>query len=144
MRGYGNSNGNGNDPTDRYLTDRVATASPAELIGMLFDAGVKALHAALDPALDPRRDLATYSRHLMRAQDAVMELRCSLNRDAGDNAASEMVTNLDAIYSYLYGKLVDANVKRDRALAKQCLTVLQPLQEAWRDACLTKIAVAAS
>jgi flagellar protein FliS len=133
MRGY--TNVSGQDPSDRYLTDRVATASPAELIGMLFDAGTKALHVASNPALDDH----AFSRQLLRAQDVVMELRCSLNPEGG-----EMAANLDSLYAYMFRLLVDANVRRDRAKAAAVLALLKPLQEAWREACLTVVPAVAS
>lgn len=116
--------------TDRYLADKVSTASPAELVGMLFDAGVQAVRQAV--AANAAGDHAGASRRLIRAQDIVMELRCSLNLEAG----GELARNLDALYAYLFRRLVEANIRRDAAAMAEGLAILEPLRDAWREACL--------
>ena len=121
---------------NQYLRQRVETATPAELIGMLYDAGTGAIRAG-QAALE-EGDRSEAGRQLLRAQDAVMELRCALNPDAG-----ELARNLDAIYAYLFQRLVDANVRRDAAAAAEALELLSGLQEAWRDACIRQPAAPA-
>lgn len=114
---------------DRYLVERVNTATPAQLTGMLFDAGVGSLRNAL-VALEGG-DVSEVHRLLVKAQDIVLELRCSLNHDAGEIAA-----NLDALYEFLYNRLVLANVRKDAALVEEGISLLEPLQLAWREAVL--------
>lgn len=116
--------------TDRYLADKVATASPAQLVGMLFDAGVQAVRQAVAANAAGHHNEAT--RRLIKAQDVVMELRCSLDLDAG----AELARNLDALYAYAYRRLVEASVRRDAAAMSEVLAILEPLRDAWRDACL--------
>ena len=120
---------------DRYLMDRVNTATPAELTGMVFDVGVTSLKAA-EAAITNRQPADTH-RHLMKAQDAVFELRCSLRPDAG-----ELIGHLDNLYEYLYRRIVDANVKKDSAIVAECLAILEPLRAAWREACLGRVPAA--
>jgi flagellar protein FliS len=114
----------------------VETATPAELIGMLYDVGTGAIRAGIAAA--EQADRFEAGRQLLRAQDAVMELRCALNPDAG-----ELAQNLDAIYAYLFQRLVDANVRRDGQAAAEALELLSGLQEAWRDACIRQPAATA-
>lgn len=116
--------------TDRYLADKVATASPAQLVAMLFDAGVQAVRQAV--AANAAGNHFEAGRRLVKAQDVVMELRCSLNFDAG----GELARNLDALYAYAFRRLVEANVGRDAALMGEVLAILEPLRDAWREACL--------
>lgn len=113
---------------DRYLTERVLTASPAELTAMLFDACVGALKAAA--RLQEAEEHALAGQRLLKAQDIVLELRSTLNPAAGD-----LTVSLDALYTYTYGLLVRANVRRDRAATLEALGVVQPLQDAWRTSC---------
>ncbi len=115
---------------DRYLTERVMTASPAELTAMLFDACVGALRAAA--RLQESGDHAVAGQRLLKAQDIVLELRSTLNPAAGS-----MTTQLDALYTYAFGRLVTANVRRDREATLEALAVLEPLQSAWRSSCCT-------
>ena len=123
-----------NEFADRYLAEKVNTASPAELIGMLYDAGVVAMQAG--KAAIEGRNVVDAHRHLVRAQAIVVELRCSLNLSAG-----EIADNLDALYEFLGRSLVDANLKKDAAVVAGCLRVFTPLRDAWREACLGHVPV---
>ena len=118
------------DAATRYLTERVLTASPAELTAMLFDAAVGALKAAA--RLQEAGDHTTAGQRLMKAQDIVLELRSTLNPAAG-----QLTTQLDALYTYAFGQMVTANVRRDRAATLEALSVIEPLQTAWRASCCT-------
>jgi flagellar secretion chaperone FliS len=117
------------NPANQYLRQRVETATPAELIGMLYDAGTSAIRSGLT-ALEGG-DRPEMCRHFLRSQDVIMELRCALNPDAG-----EIARNLDSIYAYLFQRLVDANIRRDAGAAREALALLTSLQETWREAVL--------
>jgi flagellar secretion chaperone FliS len=118
-----------NPAADRYLSERVLTASPAELTAMLFDACVGAVKAAL--RLQGLDEHAAAGGRLLKAQEIVLELRCTLNHEAGPLAGQ-----LDSLYAFAYGRLVHANTRRDSAAAQEALDVLEPLQQAWRTSCL--------
>ena len=119
-----------NAAAQRYLQERVLTASPAELTAMLFDACVGALKAAA--RLQESGEHAVAGQRLMKAQDILLELRSTLNPAAG-----ELTTQLDSLYTYAFGKLVTANVKRDRAATLEALSLIEPIQLAWRQSCCT-------
>ena len=119
------------DAANHYARQRIETATPAQLIALLYGAGIAALRAGIDAM--GRNDRDEINRHMLRAQDVVMELRCSLNPAAGDLAA-----NLDAIYAYSFQRLVRANVGRDTTAAAEVLGILEGLNESWRAACLTQ------
>ena len=123
------------DQANRYLTDKVMTASPAELIGMLYDAGVVAMQAG--QAAVEGGNVADTHRHLLRAQDIVLELRCSLRLEAG-----EIAHNLNDLYEYLGQHLVRANLMKDARLVAECIALFTPLRDAWREACLGRAPVA--
>jgi flagellar protein FliS len=114
---------------DHYLAERVMTASPAELTAMLYDACVGAMKSAL--RLQQAGEHAAATTRLLKAQDIVLELRTTLNPEAGVIAMS-----LDALYTFAWGKLVTASTKRDSAALTAALEVVEPLQLAWRTSCL--------
>ena len=66
---------------DRYLAERVSTASPEQLIMMLLDRAVAELQLAQQDLTNGDRLAA--APHLRRAQDIVGELRCSLDLTVG-------------------------------------------------------------
>ena len=116
---------------DRYLADRVMTASRAELTGMLYDACVAAIKGAIRLQEDGEH-LASIPR-IRKAQDIVMELRVTLNHNAGGKLAS----HLDALYAFIWSRLLDCSVHRDIAAARAALDVIEPIADAWRTACLS-------
>jgi len=111
----------------RYLAESVATASPGQLLVMLYDRLVVDLTQAEDALR--ARDTATASTRLMHAQDIVSELRSSLDLSAWDGAAG-----LAQLYGFLFTRLIKANVANDADLVAECRGVVEPLRDAWREA----------
>ena len=114
---------------DRYLVERVSTASQAELTALLFDGCVGAIKGAV--RLMEAGELAGARPKLLKAQDIVLHLRSTLNHEAG-----ELAGNLEALYTFVWTQLVQANVQRDSSAAVEALKVMEPLQQAWRASCL--------
>ena len=117
------------DAADRYLAERVMTASPAELTAMLYDACVGSIKLAIR-LQEAGEHLAALPK-LTKAQDIVLELRSTLNHEAGD-----LASRLDALYTFAWSQLFQAGVRRDSAAARSALDVVEPLQQAWREAVL--------
>lgn len=114
---------------DHYLAERVLTASPAELTQMLFDACVGSVKLAIR-LLESGAHVAATPK-LTKAQDIVLELRSTLNHEAG-----QLASDLDALYTFAWSQLLQASLKRDPGPARAALDVVEPLQQAWRTACV--------
>jgi flagellar protein FliS len=120
--------------SNRYLVDKVMTATPAQLVGMIYDVAVRSLDAARTCAIEGNRPQAT--AHILKAQDAVTELRCSLHTESGDGSVSDMAKRLDAIYEYLFTRLVKASFGKTDAAIDECHRLIVQLRDAWRTGCL--------
>jgi flagellar protein FliS len=114
---------------DHYLVEKVATATPAELIALLYDKAVLSLKRAQGLLAAGDFDRA-YGR-IVNASDIVLELRCVLNPAAG-----EMTVRLEALYAWVTTRLLVAASRRDTTAVQDALDVLMPLQSAWRQACV--------
>ncbi len=112
---------------NRYLGDSVSTASPQRLVVMLYDGLVQDLQLAQQGIA--RGDVALVHARLVRAQAIVTELQSSLDLNAWEGARG-----LHQLYSYVLNLLVEANVRKDAAPLTQVLAVIEPLQDAWRQA----------
>ena len=66
---------------NQYVKNRTATATPAQLVAMLFDGLILALRRSAEAEAGGRREES--SLQLVKAQRIVTELRCSLNFEAG-------------------------------------------------------------
>jgi flagellar secretion chaperone FliS len=111
----------------RYLGDTVATASPQQLLVMLYDRLALDLERAQGALLEGDRRAA--GEQLVHAQEIVLELRSSLQVDVWEGGP-----RLAALYGWLHSELVQANVKGDRNRVASCRQVVEPLRDAWRQA----------
>lgn len=114
----------------RYLAQSITTASPGQLLVMLYDRLVVDL-AQAEEALRAG-DRETGSARLMHAQDIVVELRGGLDLTAWDGAAG-----LSQLYGFLLTELIKANVRGDADVAASCRGLVEPLRDAWREALRT-------
>src|SRR3954468_14537385 len=111
----------------RYLAESVSTASPGQLLVMLYDRLVVDLQQGEDALRGGDLELA--SNRLMHAQDIVAELRGTLDIDAWDGAA-----DLAALYGFLLVELINANIRRDADQVAGCRALVEPLRDTWREA----------
>ena len=111
----------------RYLGDAISTASPQQVLVMLYDRLALDLERAQLALRDGRRDDA--AQQLRHAQDIVFELLGSLQVDAWEGGP-----RLAALYNWLIAELSAAVLKHDRNRVASCLQVVEPLRDAWRQA----------
>lgn len=111
----------------RYLDDTVATASPSQLLTMLYDRLVLDLRRAETHQRSGDRGAA--GAQLTHAQDIVGELASTLDVAAWDGAKQLM-----SVYTYLLTELVSANVAGDADRTAACRALVEPLRDAWHEA----------
>jgi flagellar protein FliS len=111
----------------RYMGDSVATASPQQLLVMLYDRLALDLERAEQALVDGNRETA--HAQLMHAQEIVLELRASLNVEVWEGGP-----RLAALYAWVLGELIQANLKGDVRRVRDCRKVVEPLRDAWREA----------
>ena len=120
----------------RYANEAVTTASPAKLLLMLYDRLVRDLVTAEQCLADG--DLGRASSELVHAQEIVTELHTSLDQTAWDGAAG-----LAALYVFVRGELVTANLRKDTARVVGVRELVEPLRDAWRQAALQSVSQSA-
>lgn len=118
------------NPYQKYSATRVETASSVDLVVMLYQGAVKFIRLGIE-ALE-RDDRAAASKHLISAQNIVVELTGSLNHEAGGQIASQLA----AVYDYCFRQLVLANLRRDAAMAREVMRILKDLGTAWQEIAL--------
>lgn len=108
-----------------YLKQSVMTASPCELIVMLYDACIKNLKLA-EICLTENNDLAGVHDHLRNAQDIIMELVNCLNPSV------ELSSRLLEIYDFLLRTIRDMNIKKDLSPLPDVLEILSSIRDTWQ------------
>ncbi len=124
------------NPRETYLAATVSTASPQQLLVMLYER----LALDLQRASEALRLGEPSKAHepLLHAQDIVLELNASL-----DTSAWEGASGLAALYDYLHSELVKANIGKNLRITEFCLDLVSTLRDTWRDAALGLIAESA-
>jgi flagellar secretion chaperone FliS len=111
----------------RYLGDSIATASPQQLLVMLYDRLALDLERGEEALAEGDRERAR--EQLLHAQEIVIELRGSLRVDVWEGGP-----RLAALYGWVLGELIQANLKGDVRRVRDCRRIVEPLRDAWRQA----------
>ena len=112
--------------------EAILSASPARLLTMLYDRLLLDLKRA--EAAQQREDWAVASENLVHAQDIIAELVSSLNMEIWDGAQG-----LQSLYAFATQTLINANIRRDPAMTRQIISLLEPLRQAWHEAAAAPI-----
>jgi len=121
------------NPRDTYLQASVSTATPSQLLVMLYERLVLDVQRAVDALR--RGEPSQAHAPLLHAQEIVLELNASLKIDAWAGAAG-----LASLYSFVHVELVKANMAKDLKVAESCLEIVSVLRDTWRDAAVSLMA----
>ena len=104
----------------------VAGASPHRLVHLLYDSAIGSVHAARQGIGQGK--VAEKGQAILKAIRIVDEgLKASLDADQGGDIAKR----LSALYDYMVGQLLQANLKNDRKALEQVESLLATLRDAW-------------
>ena len=109
-----------------YKKAAVNTTDQGTLILMLYDGAIRFIKASLIQL--EQQNLEGAHNSLLRSKDIVAELIASLNLDSGGDIGA----NLKTLYSYIYNRLIDANINKDMVLAQESLHLLNELRDGWK------------
>lgn len=107
------------------LHSNVMEASPHRLIQMLMEGALERLATA--KGCIERGDRAQKGSLITGAISIIGGLQASLDMDAG----GEIAANLDALYEYMNGRLLQANVSDDVELLDEVTRLLLEIKSGW-------------
>lgn len=110
---------------DRYRETAVLSATPGELIVLVYDHLLTCLLRARQSVVAQNLD----TRHIefSRARDAVAELLATLDRERGGQVASQ----LSGLYSFFLRELTTLGVQPDVARLDRVIAMVRELREAF-------------
>jgi flagellar protein FliS len=115
-----------------YRANAVLTASPGQLVLMLFDGALKSMAIAREsfnqPEEDPRR-IEVINHQLQKAQNILHELQSGLNLEQGGDFAKTMYR----LYDYHTRRLFEANLRKDAAIVAEVEGLVGSLRDAWAE-----------
>ena len=116
------------NPHQEYLKQRVQSASPVELIRILYEAAVQSVDEAVR-ALQSG-DILKRGRAVTKTIEILSELRIALRYDV----QPEYCRTLAGLYSYMQSQLIRAHSEQSESLLLEVSRLLQTLLEGWTGA----------
>jgi len=118
-----------NNPLNIYRKTATTTASPGELVLMLFDGALRFMTAAeigFQEENFARRNEQIHN-NILRAQAIITELQATLNMEVG----GEFSENLYRLYDFMQNQLSQANREKNIDKIKVVVGFVQDIREAW-------------
>jgi flagellar protein FliS len=109
-----------------YVQTQVQSATPLQLVSLLYDAAVKSAATAHEAMM--QRNIPARRDAINKLMDILTELQGSLDLERGGPIAAE----LDRIYTYLFTRLVEAVSTQTAPPIAEVHGLLLTLREAWQ------------
>ncbi len=120
------ANGTGNAYSQAYQKAAVSTLDQRKMIIMLYDGAIKFLTIAMEKLA--KKDMYAAHINMVRGKSIIAELLASLNMEEGGDIAM----NLQRLYAYMFGQLIDANLEKDSKRIATVIDMLKELRSGWQ------------
>ncbi|MEX1028721.1 MAG: flagellar export chaperone FliS [Paenibacillaceae bacterium] len=112
-----------NQQRNKYLQTSIQTATPSQLLIMLFDGAIRFCKGGIDAIKNS--DLEEANRCICRAEDIIMEFVVTLDK------TSSIAEGLIQMYDYMYFRLIEANTKKEVEPIEEVIGFLTEMKETW-------------
>ena len=114
-----------NKAAQLYQKNAVETASPAKLTLMLYDGAVKFSNMAIE-AIEAD-DIEKAHKNIIKVQNIIVEFRSTLDKKY------PVAQDFDNVYDYIYRRLVEANMKKDKEIMVEVLGHIKTMRDTWKE-----------
>ena len=108
-----------------YNTNRVMTASPAELTLMLYEGAIKFCNIAIIGIEE--KDIQKTHINIVKVENIIGEFIATLNHKY------EVAKDFENVYNYLMDRLIEANMKKDKEILEEVLNYLREMRDTWKE-----------
>lgn len=109
----------------QYNNSKVLTASPAELVLMLYDGSIKFCNIAI-MALE-NNDIQKAHTNIVKVERIIDHFRMTLDMKY------PVAEDFERIYKYLSERLVQANIKKDKEILEEVCGHLRSVRDTWKE-----------
>jgi flagellar protein FliS len=119
------------NPWQSYRQVATKTATPGQLVLMLFDGALRFLDKALVgfDLDDPLESNLAINNNILKAQEILRELNMSLNMELG----GEFAATMRRLYNYYDLQLSQSNLQKDPAGVQLVIRLLSVIRGAWAE-----------
>lgn len=115
------------NPSMAYLSQQLASLSPARRVAMLYDKAVASLKDAIQ-AIEAGDIQRRWSSNNLASQ-IIETLWATLDVERG----GEIAANLERLYSFMLRHLSNVDMKNDAKAAQDVIDLLEPLRQSWHE-----------
>lgn len=108
-----------------YQNNKVMTASPAELTLMLYEGAIKFCNIAIMGI--EQNDIQKAHTNITKVEAIIEEFRSTLD------FKYPVAKDFEQVYKYLYDRLVQANIKKDKEILEEVLGHLRTMRDTWKE-----------
>ena len=112
------------NPFAEYANNKILTASPAEVTLMLYEGAIKFCNIAIIAIENGEVEKAHVN--IKKTQRIIEEFRNTLDRQY------KVAEDFDRIYVYLLQRLLQANIKKDKAILEEVNMHLRSVRDTWK------------
>jgi len=114
-----------NQAYSQYNNSKIMTASPAELSLMLYEGAIKFCNIAIMGI--EQKDIEKAHINIVKANNIIMEFQITLDHKY------PVAQEFENVYDYIYNRLVEANMKKDKEIVEEVLLHLRGLRDTWKE-----------
>jgi flagellar protein FliS len=108
-----------------YQNNKINTATPGELTLMLYEGAIKYCNIAIIGIEE--RDISKANNNIIKAEKIITYLRSTLD------IKYEVAKDFDNVYNYVYERLVQANMSKDKIIIEEVLVHLRDMRDTWKE-----------
>lgn len=113
------------NPYEEYTTNKILTATPAEVTLMLYEGAIKFCNIAISAI--GQKDMEKAHINILKAERIIEEFRNTLDHKYA------VAEDFDRIYVYLLQRLLEANLKKDPEILEEVNTHLRSVRDTWKE-----------
>lgn len=113
------------NPFAEYTTNKIMTASPAEITLMLYEGAIKFCNIAI-VAIE-HGEIEKAHVNIRKTQRIIEEFRNTLDHKY------PVAEDFDRIYVYLLQRLLQANIKKDTGILEEVNMHLRSVRDTWKE-----------
>lgn len=108
-----------------YQNNKINTASPEDLTLMLYEGAIKFCNIALIGIEE--NDINKTHNNLVKAEKIIGYLQSTLD------FKYQVSKDFNNIYTYVYDRLIQANLNKDKDIIEEVLVHLRGLRDTWKE-----------
>lgn len=119
-----------------YANNKILTATPGELVLMLYEGAIKFCNLAID-AIE-KGEIEKAHTNIVKVENIILEFQTTLNHKY------PVAEDFEKVYTYLQQRLTEANIKKDKEIMNEVLGHLRGMRDTWKEVMKRSVAETAN